>query len=205
MINLLDSDSKENIIYARRNSILMRWLIGLSIGVFGIIVITLAGILFLNNASSETNNLIASTQKQLSDEKLGQVQSQISGISNNLKLMVTVLSHEVLYSQLFKQIGSVFPNGAALTGLNIPQGATGIDLQVDTKDYQTATQVQINLQDPSNKIFSKADIISIQCQPNISRDVNGNIVGYPCVEQLRAQFVANNPYLFINSKPGNSK
>ncbi|MFI5271235.1 MAG: PilN domain-containing protein [Candidatus Saccharimonadales bacterium] len=205
MINLLPAEAKQNIYYARRNSMLKNWLLGLSCGIIGIVIITFVGLIFIDKASNDTNALIASTQSQLKSENLGQVQQQITDISNNLKVMVTVLSQEVLYSQLFKQVGSVIPSGAILTGLNIPAGATGIDLQVDTKDYQTASQVQINLEDPNNKIFSKADIVSIQCQSDAQRDSNGNIIGYPCIAQLRAQFVKNNPFLFIHSKSGSSK
>jgi Tfp pilus assembly protein PilN len=202
MINLLTIEAKQNVYYARRNSMLKNWLIGLTIGILGIIIITFTGLIFIDKASSDTNALIASAQNQLKSENLGQVQQQISGISNNLKVMVTVLSQEVLYSNLFKQIGTVIPSGAILTGLNIPAGATGIDLQVDTKDYQTASQVQVNLEDPNNKIFSKADIVSIQCQSNAQSNSGGNITGYPCIAQLRAQFVKNNPFLFIHSKNG---
>ena len=70
----------------------------------------------------------------------------------------------------------------------------GIDLNAVTKDYQTATQVQLNLQDPKNKIFDKADILNITCSSSNPADPS-----YPCTISLKALFAKNNPFLFINS------
>jgi hypothetical protein len=202
MINLLPPETKKSYRFARSNSVMLRWLIGLSIGIVGIVVVTVGGLMFLNEAVHETNTLVGNTQTQLKQEKLGQVQKQIDGISNNLKLMVLVLSKEIIFSGLLKQIGTTMPHGAVLTGLNITGVSGGINLEASTVDYQTATQVQVNLQDPANKIFSKADIVSISCNSG-----SGGLSSlYPCTAQYRAQFVANNPYLFINSPPsGGSK
>jgi hypothetical protein len=55
--------------------------------------------------------------------------------------------------------------------------------------------VQVNLADPTNKIFSKADIVSITCSSS-----NALSPLYPCTVNVRALFVTNNPFLFINSK-----
>jgi hypothetical protein len=114
----------------------------------------------------------------------------VEAISNNLKLVVKVLSREVLFSKLLTQIGSTLPKGAVLTSLNIAQTTGAIDLEAGAIDYDSAAQIQANLRDPNNKIFSKADLVSIQCTGSSA---------YPCKVQIRAQFASNNPYLFINN------
>ncbi|HYH36468.1 MAG TPA: hypothetical protein VD706_03145 [Candidatus Saccharimonadales bacterium] len=50
--------------------------------------------------------------------------------------------------------------------------------------------------DPKNKIFSKADIVSITCSDDNS--------DYPCTINIRALFAPNNPFLFINNKDAKS-
>jgi Tfp pilus assembly protein PilN len=200
MINLLPVETKANYVFARRNTRILKWAAGLLVGILGIALVINGGTIYINQSINDSTNAISDINSQLRYEKLDKVQGQVSAISNNLKLMVTVLSKEVLFSQLLQQIGITLPNGAVLTGINITQVQGGIDLQAAAVNYQTASQIQINLQDPNNKIFSKADLISIQCSGSPGTIGGSFSNAYPCKVQIRAQFVANNPFLFINSK-----
>jgi Tfp pilus assembly protein PilN len=201
MINLLPPETKSSIHYARRNSVLLRWLIWLSAGIMGIVLVAAGGMVFLNQAVHENQVLVTNTQSQLKSQNLNGVTKQVSAITNNLKLMVTVLGKEVLFSELLRQVATAMPKGAVLTDLNITGVQGGINLEAATVDYNTATQIQVNLQDPNNKIFSKADIVSIQC----TTGGTGIASVYPCKAEYRAQFVTNNPYLFINNTSSGSK
>jgi Tfp pilus assembly protein PilN len=201
VINLLPPATKESYKYARKNSVMRKWLVWLSCGIIGIIAVTAWGMVFLNQAVNANQVLVDNTKQQLKDENLDGTTKQVATISNNLKLMNTVLSQEVLFSALLNQVAKAMPTGAVLTGINITGISGGINLQAATTNYNTATQIQINLQDPNNKIFSKADIVSIQC----TAGGTGLSSTYPCKAQLRAQFVNNNPFLFINSKSSGSK
>jgi hypothetical protein len=87
------------------------------------------------------------------------------------------------------------PAKTVLTNLQINKVQGGIDLSAQAVDYKTATQIQLNLQDPTNQIFAKADIISIACSANGTGTLNSK---YPCLVQIRALFASNNPFLFIN-------
>jgi hypothetical protein len=91
-------------------------------------------------------------------------------------------------------MATVIPSNTILTQINIAQVQGAIDLTAITANYDTATQLQVNLQDPANKIFSKADIENIACSSQSSQDPR-----YPCTVTIRALFTANNPFLFINS------
>ncbi|HSX16900.1 MAG TPA: PilN domain-containing protein [Patescibacteria group bacterium] len=201
MINLLPPATKENFFYARRNVTMLQWLAGIAVGVAGIALVIGGGWLFLHQAVTDYSKGNDAAAAQLKSLNTAGVQKQVEDISNNLKLVVKVLSREVLFSKLLTQIGSVLPRGAVLTGLNIAQTSGGIDLEAAATDYQAAAQIQLNLQDPNSKIFSKADLVSIQCQATSGSGAAFSST-YPCKVQIRAQFATNNPYLFVNNTAG---
>lgn len=198
MINLLPSEVTENIAYARRNTKLLRWSFALLIGIAGIWLVVASGLFYINRSINNYSGLVSAAQNDLKAQKLSETQKQVENISSSLKLVVQVLSREVLFSKLLTQIGSVIPANASLIDLKIAKIEGAIDLTAAASDYNTATQVQVNLQDPSNKIFEKADIVSITCNSSSATDPR-----YPCTVIIRALFAKNNPFLFIN--PGAKK
>lgn len=195
MINLLPPAIKDSYRYARRNVLLRRWVISVIIAFVGLGVIATFGLLTLHQSTNRYNNDIAATQALFKKEQFAQTQAKVQDISSSFKLVVKVLSQEVLFSQLLKQVAATIPTSANLTGLNINQTQGALDISAIATDYNTATQVQVNLADPANKIFSKADIVSITCG-----NVNATNPAYPCTVNLRALFATNNPFLFVNSK-----
>lgn len=208
MINLLPPDVRESLLYARRNTRLLRWAMTLGIVIIGIFAVVFAGQLYISQASKSYAAQVEETREQLKVQKLEETQKKVEGISGSVKLAVQVLSRQVLFSALLRQIGSAMPQGTVLTGLSINKLEGGIDLSAAATDYNTATQVQLNLQDASNKIFEKADIVSIQCaangtaatNPNTGQSTATNIdSAYPCKVTVRALFSKNNPFLFINN------
>lgn len=195
MINLIPPDEKRQISYARRNVKLIKWGIAALVGIFGVLIIVGFGILYINQNTNSIARQAKETEEQLKVQKLDETKQKVSEISSSLKLVISVLSKEVLFSRLMKQIGAATPSGAALTSLNISKIEGGIDLQFGATDYQTASQVQVNLQDPANGIFDKADILNINCSNTASAESS-----YPCTVTIRSLFTKNNPFLFINSK-----
>lgn len=193
MINFLPPELKSNYRYAHHNLHLLRWVIMFSIGLVGLLVISGAGIFYIQSQTASYTAQIETANESLKKQNLGTVQRQVTDISNNLKLVVQVLSREVLFSKLLTRLGAVTPSNAVLTNLSILQTTGGIDITANTTDYNAATQLQVNLADPKNKIFSKADIVSITCN-----DAD-KTTKYPCTVTLRALFSDNNPFLFINS------
>ncbi len=199
MINLLPSETKSDYRYARRNHHLARWLTVASLCLFGGVLLTTGGYLYLTQSIHATNKQISDSNQLLKLQNLDTTQKQVTTISNNLKLTVQVLSKEVLFSELLKQLASVMPSDAILTNLAITQAQGGVDITAQTANYNAATQLQVNLADPKNQIFSKADIISITCASSTSA------TKYPCTVSIRALFAANNPFLLINDAKGNAK
>lgn len=194
MINLLPPEVKSGYKYARMNVKLRNWVLAGLIACIGLGALATYGLLSLHQSTVSYQDQIASSQQLLQRENYSAAQKQIQNISGSFKLAYKVLSNEVLFSKLLKQVAADIPNNANLTGLEIQQVSGAIDISADAIDYQTASQVQVNLSNAGNKIFSKADIESINC--------NNNSVGqYPCTVTIRALFANNNPFLFIsNSK-----
>jgi Tfp pilus assembly protein PilN len=193
VINLLPPDVKSNYIYARKNVGLRRWVLLFAIALIGLGAITTYSLVSLRQSTISYDHKIEKAEADLNKEDYVGTQKEVQDISNSFKLVVKVLGQEVLFSKLLQQIGQTMPAKTALTGLNIAQTSGGIDITAVASDYKAATQVQVNLADPTNKIFSKADITSIKCKGSADPM-------YPCTVQIRALFAQNNPFLFINSK-----
>lgn len=196
MINLLPPEIKTGYSYARRNVALRNWIIALLVALAGVGVLATYGLLNLHTSVVNYNKQVATVQTKLQREHLKQTEQQVQDISASLRLAVQVLSKEVLFSKLISQIGAAMPSGAILASLNINKTTGGLDLIANTTDYVTASQVQVNLANPANKIFAKADIGNITCTSPKAQEAKPN--PYPCVVTLRALFADKNPFLFIN-------
>lgn len=189
MINLAPSDYKESLRYAHYNSVVLKWIIGLGILLAIISSTILLGKAYLQSQSGRYTQLNQQLQQDLKHKDIDTTTEKIESISSNLKLINDVLSRQVIFSKLIQQVGAVIPANAVLTEIEISQVEGGLDLVALATDYETAVRTQLNLSDPTSKLFDKVDIESVQC--NQTGD-------YPCKIMLRALFTKQNPYLFIN-------
>lgn len=190
MINLLPNDYRLSLRYARRNTMLMKWLATLFVALIIIVITVSIGIFYLKKEARTYANRVETTKQALKDQELEETLTKVQNISGNLKLINQVLSQQVIFSELIKQIGAVMPPGSVLSDIEISKVSDGIDLKAQAQNYESSTQIQVNLSDPNNKLFDKVDIITVDCQ--------GINPEYPCTVTLRALFTKNNPYLFIN-------
>lgn len=203
IINLLPPSAKENIVYARRNTRLRHWAVALLFAILGIVGTVAAGQMYLQQSINSYAAQVDQGNRNLKQQSLDETQKQVQDLTNSLKLVDQVLRREVLFSKLLTQIGAALPGGSVLTSLSINKVQGGLDLQTAATDYQTATQVQLNLQDPKNKIFEKADIVNIQCAaPTAGVDLLK--LQYPCTVQLRALFAKNNSFSFVSPATGST-
>lgn len=191
MINLLPPDVKSNILYARRNMKLRKWTTSMILVLIGIFGLLAAGHFYIASATSGYSKQVAAAEETLKTRKIDETEKRLQTLSNNLKLIIQVLSREVLFSKLLRQVGSVMPPGSVLLSTDLSKVEGGIDLSAEAQDYKTATQIQLNLQDPNNKLFDKVDIVQVSCGETEDK--------YPCRVTLRAQFTKSNPFLFINA------
>ncbi len=204
MVNLLPPATKQTIIYARRNRILRRWAITLVVAICGLAILVIFGQLYVNRSVQSYTVQVEQARQELTAQKPEETQKRVEDISSSLKLVLQVLSREVLFSKLIRQVGAAMPGDTVLTGLEISTVQGGIDLSASSIDYNTATQIQVNLQDPKNQIFEQADIISITCvnasdPATVPPGTTAIPDEYPCQVQIRALFAKDNPFLFINN------
>lgn len=202
MINLLPKDYKKSIAYARRNTFLRGWISALAFAVFGGLLIIGGGYLYMDHLIKKESKQVEAAKTQLSLEGINETRAHLDDISANVKLSLQVLSREVLFSSLIRQLGSAMPSDTALTEIQIEKPSGGITIKAVAKDIDSATQIQVNLADPSNKIFEKADIETIKCDPpaapasgTSAPEIN---LTYPCNVQLKALFAKDNPFLYIS-------
>lgn len=191
MINLLPPSHKTTVTYARRNTVLKNWVLASCVGVAGLILVVAAGQLFISRSTHSWQKQVDATNQQLKDQKLEETQKKVADISDSVKLTTQVLSRQVLFSKLLAQIGAAIPSGTSLQSLSISSPEGGIDLTAVARDYQTATQIQINLQDANNKIFEKADIINVSCNNDTAKSSD-----YPCQVSIRALFAKDNAFQY---------
>lgn len=197
MINLLPPELKDTLLYARRNRMMVKWVSAFFIGIIGIGAVILAGSIYINQSTQDYQIGVERQKAQLKAQRLEETKQRTEDISTSTKLAFQVLSRQVLFSELLRQVGAVMPSGAALQSLSISKLEGALDLQIIAADYQTGTQAQVNLADPQNKIFDKADIVSITCiaaSPNTETDNR-----YPCQVSIRALFSKDSTFLFTNS------
>lgn len=196
MINLLPPETKQAYYYASSNQRLLKWVVALAAGLIGLALISTYGWVTLHQSITSNAAQVSQTENGLTKNSLVATDQRVLTISNDFRLVVKVLSQEVLFSKLLSKMAAAMPSGANLTDLNITNTASGsgLDITAEATDYTTASQVEVNLADPSNGIFTRADIVSITCTP----PQTGTNQQYPCIVAIRAQFAQNNQFLFIN-------
>lgn len=194
MINLLPTDQRKATLYARRNTTLARWLVGILAATAGIAVITGGSLFYLKQDSSALKENIDKTKAQLVAQNEKETLERVADMSGNLKLAVDVLSNEVLFSRLLQSIGEAMPPGTILESLSLTNNiaSQGIDLEIGAINYQAGTTAHVNLNDSKNEIFERADLQSVTC----SDTEEGSI--YVCTVSIRALFKSDNPFLLIN-------
>lgn len=207
MISLLPVGYKEDVLYARRNKRLLRWAVAGGIALLLMVGLVFVGQLFIKKSTGHYAAQNEAIRQRLQGKELQEAKGQVESFSNNFKLVIQVLSKEILFSKLIKQIGAVMPDNTVLTGIELSKLEGGLNLKALAKDYTTATQVQVNLQDPGNKVFEKVDIEGVQCSTAAAASTGSASAPsaalsklYPCQIDLRALFGKNNPYLFISTE-----
>lgn len=199
MINLMPPAQKEAILYARRNNFLIRWIVAILLAAVGIVVVAGGSLFYLSKdtkAYEEKNN---ETKAILAAQNETETLSRVSEISGSLKLVVDVLSSQVIFSELLPHIGEIMPSGTVLQDLSLnSQLKGGIDLEIGAVSQQAAAQAQVNLSDRANGVFEKADINSLTC------GVSDEPTPYPCKVTIRALFInGENPFLLLNQGDDN--
>lgn len=182
MINLLPPERAAAIRYARQNTALRVWLIGMAAAIAVLVLILLSGWFYIHSQTTSLKSDIGLTNQQLKDQNLAKVQADAKEITGDIKVINQVLGSEIRFSDLIQNIGQDMPPGTILSSLQLGKVIGALDLTANAKDYASAAQVAANLSDPSNGLFTKVDILSISCSNQSGTKT------YPCTVTLKALF-----------------
>ncbi len=192
MINLLPTEQKHQLLYAKRNRSLLHWCMAAGIAIAGIGGMVVFGQLYIAKAEENMQNTVENTTARITSAALESSNKEYESLASGVKTVVQILQKQLLFSQLVPKIGSVLPDGAVLTGLTLTSGDVALDLQIETTSANTASQTQVNFADPKNQLFDKADIVSISCEDEGDDP-------YPCNLSMRALYKSDASFLFLNS------
>jgi Tfp pilus assembly protein PilN len=192
VINLLPSSYAESIRYGRQNTALRSWLIGSVAAIAGLIIIFAGGWIYINQQAKTLQKNIDTTNQQLKAQNLAQVQKDAKEITGDIKVITQVLGTEVRFSDLIQAIGNDMPSGAVLSSLSLSKVSGAVDLSTGVINYSSAAQIAVNLSNSKNDLFSKVDIISVNCTTSSSKT-------YPCTATFKALFskTAQNKFLSV--------
>lgn len=186
MINLIPTSDKQAIRYARLNTRLVVWILGIGAALLALCIVVGGSLFYLKQ---DTNRYAKSAEEinavlEKNNEK--EIIARVNEMSGNIKLTLDVLSKEVLFSKLLTEIGNVMPPSTVLTSLSLDSQLSGaIDLTILSADYESGVKAQVNLTNATTNIFTQADIGSVQCG-------NTDNSTYPCTSSIRALFSEDN-------------
>lgn len=188
MINLTPSDIKKDRNYRRNNLRYSRWIAQSILMLLILNVFMVAGYGLISARQNQLDEKKSSLSEEISNLKLGEVESKYASFVANVSTVTQILSKQILYSDLIKQIGSVTPTGATLNSVSISSKDNALDLNFKINSQDIAPIIQLNLEDEKNNLFSKADIVQLNCPTTAT-----------CTTQLKAEYKKDFPYLFINT------
>lgn len=195
MINLLPPDVKLDIQYARHNTVLVRWIMAGFL--FAALVVSLIGFgqYYIAKNTQVTLASVEVTNQRLASQNMLNAQKELETISKNLKTVLQIAGKQLLFSKLITRIGGILPAQTRLNGMTLSTSNSALDLNVAARDRNAATQAVINISDPKNGLFSKADLVSVTCNDTATD-------GYPCQAQIRVVMKTDSSYYFLNSVTG---
>lgn len=195
MINLLPPAEKDAIMFARYNTQLRRWIAGAIAGLAGVVLVVFGGNMLLQQDIDAYEQSVTASKDRLAQQDQSGTLQQVKGIQDSFKLVVDVLSREVLFSKLLPRVGQVMPPGTVLEGLslNTESEQTAFDITAQARDFTSGSQIQVNLTDPENKLFQSADLVNVSC-PSQQEDPSL----YPCSVSMRVLPAEENQFLLIN-------
>ncbi len=199
MINLMPTPAKEAILYSRRNLRLVHWTLGSILIIIIMSATVLFGGFYIDNAKKSLSQSIEQTKSAITIQKLDKVKADAEELSGGVKLIVQVLSKEVRFSKLLQKLGTMMPSGATLGNIQLSNKVNGaLDLTANALDYQSATQVQVNLEDPKNNLFEKVDTLSVSCSDTAQTSGSSAVDSkYKCQIIVRALFKKDAAVTFL--------
>jgi len=198
MINLLPDGIKKEIIYGKRNRILVGWIFTVVAVIIAVGTMTVFGKIYISKNTDNIQSITELTKQRIEDQDLASTQKDVETLSNNFKTVTQLLSKQLLFSKLFVKIGSIIPDKAILSGITLSTEELAIDLNIAATNRDAATQSFVNISDTKNGLFDKADLLSVSCNTGTA-EASSMSSKYPCVAMIKVVMKADSNYYFLNS------
>lgn len=175
MINLIPHEDRRQLVAARTNTLLLRYVV--LMGVFiGFLVIEMAAI-YLFVSAGRTNNEAIIQENEAKTIQYNDVKQQATLFQSNLATAKYILGKQVPYTTLMLALANSLPEGAILEKLSIDPATfdTPTTLSVKTTSYDRAIQIKTALQNAkvnNTPLFSSVSFQSVSVS-------EGDKTGYP--------------------------
>lgn len=171
MINLLPENAKKEIIAARSNIVLLRYMIILGFGVVFLAFISAGVYVVLTTTKASAESIV--TDNSSKNNSYTVIKAQGDSLRASLASAKAVLDKEIAYTKLITGVAAVIPSGVVIEALSIgPSTFTGpVSLQVYAKSTEDALKMKDNLQKSS--LFSNPTFVTL------SSNASGQASEYP--------------------------
>ncbi|MFZ1258793.1 MAG: PilN domain-containing protein [Candidatus Saccharimonas sp.] len=159
MINLLSPNERKQLMAARTNTLLRRYVILMSL-VIVLLIIEMGGIYFMLSAeNTRSKNVIAENEAKTADRAI--IRTQANEFRSNLATAKYILDRQVNYTSLIVGIANALPASAALDTLTLNPDTFGTPtvMNIRTESFDSALVIKDSLQ--KSPIFSDVNIQSI--------------------------------------------
>lgn len=171
MINLLPPSVKEDITFGRKNRVLLGWIGALGIVIFIVLSLTLFGNFYIKSSANSVWSNVDEAKGRIKDQNLEKIQQSAEIFGTNLETVVKLLKDQLLFSKLIKTIGSVLPDQVILREINFESKDSTMQLYLQGPSEQAVTQAFINISSDQSKLFSKADLVGVDCSEFCTAEV----------------------------------
>lgn len=159
MINLLPPRERIDIELSKKNSVLRRYVELLLLAVLIVFVVIAGSLYYLKQQENNTRQSLELNSEKMKELEASQEEAQ--QLSTTINTIAALLSRDLTFSAMLKDIGTLMPSGAVLSGLELSGTDTKAPLIVSARieNEQVAAVLRNNL--ANSELFDKAEIVSI--------------------------------------------
>lgn len=186
MINLLPPKRLTLITIARRNSVLLNYILLIAGGALFLFLVIIIGGHYLGKQHKAAFQQSEADAKSIKDYQ--PVEQKAKELSSTINTIAGLFAKDLKFSDLLTQIGSVMPEGAVLTSLrfSIDELDSPLEIKAQVDSQEKAAVLRNNLD--SSNLFSSAEIVDITAITTVSTATGGTVGPYRYNTTLNVKF-----------------
>jgi len=99
MINLLPPETKLEITYGRRNSVLVKWVSALLLVIVAVGAMSAFGIFYIHQNVKNQEKVASVAKERMASQNVEKTKNDLETLSNNVKTIVQILNKQLLFSK----------------------------------------------------------------------------------------------------------